>query len=165
MPIYEFYCRDCNTIFNFFSKTVNTSKKPKCPKCRTRTLKRQVSMFAFTGKAKQEDDSADLPFDEEKMGRAMEALAREAEGIDENNPRQAADMMRKLTEMTGVELGPQMQEALRRMEAGEDPEQVEADMGDLLEQEEPFLLPGQKGRRTGMVRNLPPQRDDTLYEL
>lgn len=95
----------------------------------------------------------------------MEALAREAEGIDENNPRQAADMMRKLTEMTGVELGPQMQEALRRMEAGEDPEQVEADMGDLLEEEEPFLLPGQKGRGLGAVRKAPPRRDDTLYEL
>ncbi|MGD2029649.1 MAG: zinc ribbon domain-containing protein, partial [Desulfobacterales bacterium] len=41
MPIYEFYCRDCNTIFNFFSKTINTTKKPKCPKCKTKTLTRQ----------------------------------------------------------------------------------------------------------------------------
>lgn len=165
MPIYEFYCRDCNTIFNFFSRTVNTSKKPKCPKCARRTLTRQVSVFAVTGRAKEDDGAGDLPFDEEKMGRAMEALAREAEGIDENNPRQAADMMRRLTEMTGIELGPQMQEALRRMEAGEDPEQVEADMGDLLEEEEPFLLPGQKGPRRGAGKKPPPQRDDTLYEL
>jgi hypothetical protein len=28
MPIYEFYCEDCHTIFNFFSKNVNTTKKP-----------------------------------------------------------------------------------------------------------------------------------------
>lgn len=165
MPIYEFYCSACNTIFNFFSRTVNTSKKPSCPKCKARTMSRQVSLFAVTGKAKEDDDAGELPFDEEKMGRAMEALAREAEGIDENNPRQAADMMRKLTEMTGVELGPQMQEALRRMEAGEDPEQVEADMGALLEEEEPFLLPGQKGPRIGAARKAPPRRDDTLYEL
>ena len=27
MPIYEFYCPDCNTLFNFFSRTINTSKK------------------------------------------------------------------------------------------------------------------------------------------
>lgn len=99
------------------------------------------------------------------MGRAMETLAREAERIDDNDPRQAADLMRKLTDMTGIEMGPQMQEALRRMEAGEDPEQVEAEMGDLLEEEEPFLLPGQKGRKTGRSAPAPPKRDDTLYEL
>jgi putative FmdB family regulatory protein len=56
MPIYEFYCNDCNTIFNFFSKTVNTSKKPKCPKCKAKTLSRQMSAFAFTGKATEDSD-------------------------------------------------------------------------------------------------------------
>ena len=35
--------------------------------------------------------------------------------------------MRKLTDVTGLKLGPGMEEALNRMEAGEDPEQVEAD--------------------------------------
>jgi len=34
MPIYEFYCEDCNTLFNFFSRTVNTDKQPPCPRCR-----------------------------------------------------------------------------------------------------------------------------------
>jgi len=24
MPIYEFYCRKCNTLYNFFSRSVNT---------------------------------------------------------------------------------------------------------------------------------------------
>ena len=64
MPIYEFYCEDCNTIFNFFSKTINTTKKPKCPKCKTQQLSRQMSAFAFTGKAKEDGDLDDLPFDE-----------------------------------------------------------------------------------------------------
>ena len=52
MPIYEFYCPDCNTLFNFFSRTVNTTKTPNCPKCNIRPLERQMSAFAFTGKAK-----------------------------------------------------------------------------------------------------------------
>ena len=41
--------------------------------------------------------------------------------------------MRKLTDMTGLELGDGMQEALKRMDAGEDPDAIEAEMGDLLE--------------------------------
>jgi len=164
MPIYEFYCEDCNTIFNFFSKTINTTKKPKCPKCKAKKLSRQMSAFSFTGKAKEDSDMDDLPFDESKMEKAMQMLAGEAENINEDDPRQAANLMRKLTDMTGLELGAGMQEALKRMEAGEDPDAIEAEMGDLLEGEEPFLLPEKKGK--GAAERRPaPQRDETLYDL
>jgi len=164
MPIYEFYCEDCNTIFNFFSKSVNTTKKPKCPACKVRTLSRQMSAFAFTGKAKEDGDMDDLPFDEGKMEKAMNMLAGEAENMNEDDPRQAANLMRKLTDMTGMELGPGMQEALKRMEAGEDPDAIEAEMGDLLEDEEPFLMPEKKVGTKGAKRAAP-RRDETLYDL
>lgn len=164
MPIYEFYCDDCNTIFNFFSKTVNTTKKPKCPKCKKKKLSRQMSAFSFTGKAKEDGDMDDLPLDEGKMEKAMQMLAGEAENINEDDPRQAANLMRKLTDMTGLELGAGMQEALKRMEAGEDPDAIEAEMGDLLEEEEPFLLPDKKGG-TGAKKRPAPQKDETLYDL
>ena len=164
MPIYEFYCEDCNTIFNFFSKTINTTKKPKCPKCKTRKLSRQMSAFSFTGKAKEDSDMDDLPFDESKMEKAMQMLAGEAENISEDDPRQAANLMRKLTDMTGLELGAGMQEALKRMEAGEDPDAIESEMGDLLEGEEPFMLPEKRGGKTAKKRPTP-QRDETLYDL
>ncbi|MDP4979524.1 MAG: zinc ribbon domain-containing protein [Desulfobacterales bacterium] len=164
MPIYEFYCEDCNTIFNFFSKTINTTKKPKCPKCKTKKLSRQMSAFSFTGKAKEDSDMDDLPFDEGKMEKAMQMLAGEAENINEDDPRQAANLMRKLTDMTGLELGTGMQEALKRMEAGEDPDAIEAEMGDLLEGEEPFLLPEKKGGLTAKKRPAP-HKDETLYDL
>ena len=72
--------------------------------------------------------------------------------------------MRKLTDMTGMELGPGMQEALKRMEAGEDPDAIEAEMGDLLEDEEPFLMPDKKGGKKGAKRAAP-KRDETLYDL
>ena len=106
----------------------------------------------------------DLPFDEHKMEKAMNMLAGEAEKINEDDPRQAANLMRKLTDMTGMELGPGMQEALKRMEAGEDPDAIEAEMGDLLEDEEPFLMPEKKG---GSAKNkkAQPLKDDTLYDL
>ncbi|MBW1842397.1 MAG: zinc ribbon domain-containing protein [Deltaproteobacteria bacterium] len=164
MPIYEFFCEDCNMIFNFFSKTVNTKKQPTCPKCKKKKLSRQVSLFAFTGKAREDGDLDDLPLDESKVEQAMNVLAREAENIDEEDPRQAANLMRKLSDMTGLKLGPSMDEALERMEKGEDPEQVEAEMGDMLEGEDPFILPGTKTK--GMKGKQPePTRDEALYDL
>lgn len=164
MPIYEFYCADCNTIYSFFSKSVNTDKKPKCPKCKVITLHRQMSPFAIAGRAKENDDMDDLPFDEGKMEQAMGLLAGEAEHINEEDPRQAANLMRKLTEMTGMKLGDGMQEALSRMEKGEDPDKIEAEMGDILENEDPFTLPGKKA--SGKTTRKPsPTRDDTLYDL
>ena len=48
MPIYEFYCKDCHTIFNFFSRTVNTEKQPACPKCARPELERKMSVFAIS---------------------------------------------------------------------------------------------------------------------
>ena len=82
--------------------------------------------------------------------------------MDENDPRQAANLMRKLTDMTGLNLGASMEEALQRMEAGEDPEQIEAEMGDLLEGEEPFNL---KEKSSKNLKSRPPQKDEKLYEL
>jgi hypothetical protein len=57
-----------------------------------------------------------------------------------------------------------MQEALKRMEAGEDPDAIEAEMGDLLEEDEPFALPEKKGAAKKMKRPAP-RRDETLYDL
>lgn len=163
MPIYEFYCENCNTLFNFFSRTVNTKKKPACPRCANPQLTRKVSLFAVTGRA-GENTMDDLPMDASKMEKAMEMMAREAEHMNEDDPRQAAKLMRKLTDMTGVGLGPGMEEALHRMERGEDPETIEAEMGGRMEDEEPFIIPGKKSSgRSG--KNLPPQKDDTLYDL
>ena len=162
MPIYEFYCKDCHWVFNFFSSTVNTEKQPMCPRCKKIKLQRQMSVFASPRAGDEEPDMGMPDMDETKMEEAMSMLAREAESVDEEDPRQAANLMRKLTDMTGLDLGPGMQEALSRMEAGEDPEQIEADMGDLLEQEEPFLMK-EKGTRT--LRKRPPRVDDKIYDL
>jgi putative FmdB family regulatory protein len=165
MPIYEFYCERCHMLFNFYSGSVNTDKRPQCPKCRKTTLDRRMSVFStLKRRGEEEGDEMDMPdLDEAKLEQAMNVLAREAEQMDEEDPRQAAQLMRKLTDMTGMELGPGFQEALSRMEAGEDPEQVEAEMGDLLENENPFEV---KKRSSQILRRmLPPKVDDTLYDL
>ena len=161
MPIYEFYCSKCNMIFNFFSKSVNTEKRPACPKCQKIGLERRMSVFA-TPQNRVEEDMPIPDLDESKVEKAMSLLAREAEHINEDDPRQAANLMRKLTDMTGLNLGPGMEEALTRMEAGEDPEKIEAEMGDILEGEEPF---GIKEKLLNVSKSLPPRVDDKLYEL
>jgi hypothetical protein len=117
-------------------------------------------MFACIGTADEHDDAAP-PFDEAGLSSAMDRLAGEAETLNEDDPRQAANLMRKFTEMAGVKLGDGMQEALRRMEAGEDPDSIDADIGDILEQEDPFA-PGTTGPKR---RRAEPARDEKLYEL
>ena len=104
MPIYEFLCRHCNTIFNFYSKTVNTQKQPCCPRC-SRILTRQVSLFACIDPSRKEGGAEDLPLDETKLEHAIGSLAAEAEHISEDSPRQAANLMRRFTDLTGVKLG------------------------------------------------------------
>lgn len=166
MPIYEFFCPDCNTLFSFFSRKVNTAARPLCPRCRKRKLERQVSLFAHTGRATEGGGADDLPVDDARMEKAMESLAAEAEGMNEDDPRQAARLMRRMSDMTGMEFGSGMSEALRRMESGEDPEKIEQDMGDVLEgEEEPFAAPGEESASRGGPRRPRPKRDETLYEM
>lgn len=166
MPIYEFYCKNCHTIYNFLSRTVNTEKIPDCPTCQSIKLQRKVSLFATISNRKDDGEAdADMPpIDEVQMEKAMGMLAQEAERMDEDDPRQAAMLMRKLSDATGLAMGPAMEEALSRMERGEDPDKIEEEMGDLLEGEEPFLLQ-EKGRGLKGYRKPPPNVDDTLYEL
>jgi putative FmdB family regulatory protein len=175
MPIYEFYCSSCHTVFNFLSKRINTNATPACPKCGKSTA-RKPSTFAMSKNrpepkagddAKGAGDSMMDPFanmDESQLESAMESLASEADGIDENDPRQAANVMRKLFDATGMPLGGGMQEALKRMESGEDPEKIEEDMGDLLEAD-PFGGEAPKKSTERRIPRRPATYDPQLYEM
>ncbi len=164
MPIYEFYCADCHTVFNFLSRTIETRKRPTCPRCERPHLERRASTFAVTS-GRAEQDPAELPagVDTERMERAMAGLAREAEGVADDDPKAMAGLMRRFYEGTGAAMGEGMSEALRRFEAGEDPETIEAEMGDVLEAEDPFEGHGPSLRRLG--RRSRPAVDPELYEL
>jgi putative FmdB family regulatory protein len=161
MPIYEFYCRDCNTIFNFFSRRIDTDTQPRCPDCGKADLERQVSMFSTIGKAREEDEQLG-GLDENKMEQALESLMRESEGINEDDPKQMASLMRKFSDRTGIDLGENMEEAISRMEQGEDPEQIEKDMGDLLDGDDISFASMQKKALSARAK---PRHDETLYDL
>lgn len=163
MPIYEFYCPECHMIFNFFSRRINTDKIPVCPKCKKVKLQRKMSIFSTSHNLKEEDASGLPDIEESKLEKAMGSLAKEVEHIDEERPEQAAKLVRKLTDMMGLKLGPGMEEAVRRMEKGEDPEKIEEELGDVIEGEEPFLF---QEKSKGISKyNRPPEVDETLYEL
>jgi putative FmdB family regulatory protein len=182
MPIYEFYCSRCHMIFNFFARTFETTKRPDCPRCGKKQLERRPSVFSIGKKAaaaekseggEEEDFEDDLPpgLDEEKLEKIFDDLADEVDSMDEEDPRQMARLMRKLGNSMGVQFGPAMEEAIRRLEAGEDPDQIEEDLGDALENEEPIFekpeKPGKKGARlkTLAKKLLPPRVDPNIYDL
>ncbi len=141
MPIYEFVCPKCRRIFSFLSKRVKPDRLPVCPKCGSRKLSRQVSRFA-TGKglkapAAKTEMSGDEPpmpdLDDPRVERAMREMERDMEHLDENNPRHMAHMMRKMKDLMPPGTMPkELDVAIKRLEAGEDPEKIEADMGDVL---------------------------------
>jgi putative FmdB family regulatory protein len=167
MPIYEFYCKKCHTIYKFFSKSVNTEKIPDCPRCKNIKLKREVSSFATisAGKGDTADGTDMPPIDEKKMEKAMAMLAGEADKINEDDPRQAAMLMRKISDVTGLTMGPGMEEALSRLERGEDPDKIEEEMGEILEEEEPFILETKGKKGSTKPKSKVVKRDETLYDL
>ena len=170
MPIYEFYCADCHTLFNFLARKPTTRKRPACPRCGLQKLQRKPSTFAISRGLSQPSTAEGMPdMDDERMERAMAEIAREAEQVDEEDPRQMGRLMRRLFDSTGMPLGSEMEEAIRRLESGEDPDKVEEQMGDLLGGEDGSLSAGTNGGGSGLKalrRKLtPPRVDKTLYEL
>ena len=100
--------------------------KISCPACKKDILQRKMSRFAMLkgGKSPEGEGMDDLPIDESKMESAMESLMSEAEGIDENDPKAAARLMRKLSEKTGLQYNESIENALTRLESGDDPEAI-----------------------------------------
>jgi putative FmdB family regulatory protein len=142
MPIHEFACPKCRVIFNFFSQRVSPKHLPKCPKCGSKKMSRQMSTFAMP-KGGKDSAEAEVPgigpegaspnMDDPRMLRAMSEMERDMAHLDENNPKHMAHMMRKMKDLMPPGTMPkEMEVAIKRLEAGEDPEKIEADMGDIL---------------------------------
>ncbi|MBM3822315.1 MAG: zinc ribbon domain-containing protein [Verrucomicrobia bacterium] len=146
MPIYEFACPRCRKIFSFLSKRINPDRTPSCPKCGSTRMDKQISRFAHLKgvsetpganmNADEEEASQEGPmpdFDDPRVQRVMGEMERDMEHLDENNPKHMAHMMRKMKELLPPGSAPkELDTAIKRLEAGEDPEKIEEDMGDVL---------------------------------
>ncbi|MED5407794.1 MAG: zinc ribbon domain-containing protein [Pseudomonadota bacterium] len=165
MPIYEFYCKDCHAIYSFFSRRVNTDSHPECPICGRSVLSRQVSMFSAPRNRDTEADDLPADLDEAGLERAMASMSQDLANLDEEDPRQAASVMRRLFDASGLRMGGTMDEAIQRLEAGEDPSKIEADLGDALQDGGLFRTTPRQLIDDIRRKHLPPRVDETLYEL
>jgi len=119
MPIYEYRCNGCRrrvTLLRTFSDT----STPRCPRCDSEDLIRLVSRVAVL---KSEESRLESLADPSSLA-----------GLDENDPRSIARWMRKMSDEMGEDMGPEFDEMVDRLEAGESPEDIESSMGELGEE-------------------------------
>lgn len=165
MPIYEYQCEQCRRVLSFLVRNVAAHKSPVCPKCGHPKMSRAISRFAAPKGGKEADTGpaaggpppasmppAGMPPGGGDIPPGMERLLSEAEGMDENDPRAMGRFMRKMAEQTGEPIPAEMDEVVRRLEAGEDPEKIEEQMGGML------------GDESGGGMGGPGGSDNTLYE-
>jgi len=140
MPIYEFYCSQNHKIYQFYAKTLAQGQiVPKCPDNPAFGMVKLLSKFAVTtsgkdGKRKtgnEENAGGGMPdaAEDPRMEAAFGAMEREFSGVDENDPRAMGRMMRRMAELTGEKMDGGMEEVVRKLEEGADPESLEDQMG------------------------------------
>jgi len=174
MPIYEFYCPANHRIYSFLARsTADAGRVPRCPDNPRWKLERLISPVAVLRRAKQPEPPAEAGAgeDDPRVERALAEMEREFAAVDSDNPdpRMLGRMMRRMAELTGQRMPGAFEEMTRRLEAGEDPDRLEAEFGDALEGIDEAAgadgdLPGERGG-SKLRRFLPARRDPTLYEL
>lgn len=161
MPIFEFICEDCKKVFNFLARNKEAANRhPSCPKCGGKRMRKLFSRFATVRRGQESSKGPEEAAgngrsgseEQARLEQAMMQMAGDFDRIDENDPRQMAALMRKLSDMTGEPIDPVTDEMIRRLEAGEDPEKIEEKMADAICDEGPM--------GGGM-----PSYDDGLYDM
>jgi putative FmdB family regulatory protein len=119
MPIYEYSCHDCGRRVSLLWRSYAEAgtRQAICPRCGGAHLTRLVSRVAVL---RSEDSQLDEIADSGEMA-----------GLDENDPKSLGRFMRKMAGEAGEDLGPEFDEVVGRLEAGEDPESIENSMPDL----------------------------------
>lgn len=117
MPSYEYRCLNCRRRFEIFMSYSDYGKKPiACPHCHSEKVQRKIGRIRVA----RSDESR------------MESLTGpdSLEGL-EDDPRAMGRMMRQMSGELGEEMGPEFNEVIGRLEAGQSPEQIEQDLPDL----------------------------------
>lgn len=180
MPIYEYYCPDNHTVYQFYAKTLAQGQRlPKCPDNPKFKMVKCISSFAVTKGGRSDEsppvdsDPGNEAGDDARMEAAMGAMEKEFANVDENDPRAMGRMMRRMAEMTGEKLDGEMEEVVRKLEEGADPESLEEQIGgdgpdygggDGGPGEHPDKPHREKRQRFKALRRPPARRDPKLYD-
>ena len=184
MPIFEFYSPDTGKIYSFFARTLKYSDKiPLCPDGKNHQMKKKLSSFSVSGSKTENDDNeiaevssqSEDPFAgmaADKVQGVMKELEGAMSGMDDNNPdpRQMGALMRKMCDLTGEKINGSMEEIVRKLEEGMDPQDLEDKMGEGLDfdenssKEEDFEGSDGIGNLITSKFNKV-RRDPTLYEF
>ena len=173
MPLYEFYCKPCHTVFTFRSARVDTVTVPSCPKC-GKALKREVSKFAhiIAGESKEQEhgDFSDADINGARMEEAASRLGDRLGALedDDADPREAVRVMRELADAGGLRFNKEVREAMARIESGEDPEKIDEEFGEVFDTENPFEGIDAAGATTGrswLRQFRGPARDPKWYDM
>jgi hypothetical protein len=184
MPIYEFYSPDTGKIYSFFARSLRYSDEiPLCPDGKNHKMQKKLSSFSVVGSQNNENENefaetssdAENPFAgmaPDKAESAMKELEGALGGIDDNNPdpRQMGALMRKMCDLTGEKMNGSMEEIVRKLEEGMDPQELEDKMGEGLDfdenssKEEDFEGSDGIGNLITSKFNKV-RRDPTLYEF
>lgn len=141
MPIYEYDCGECGRRVSLFFPSFGAVEartaagENRCPRCGSADLTRRMSRVrALRHTAAHVSMGAGLSDggggDDGDMPDEMAGMAAGLEGLDENDPKAVARWARQMKESMGEEMdmGPEFDRALDRIEAGEDPDRVMEDM-------------------------------------
>lgn len=123
MPVYEYRCQKCHRRFSVFWRSFSAIDENTviCKYCHSPEVQRLVSRVRVL---RSEDSRLEDMADPSAWG-----------GFDENDPKSMGRFMRKMVNEMGDEagdLGPEFDEVIDRLEAGQDPDQIEKEVPDLL---------------------------------
>ena len=117
MPTYQYRCLNCKKRFEIFlSYNEYGVKSVHCPHCESDQVERRIGRVRI---AKSEESRLDALTDPSGL-----------EGL-ENDPRALGKMMRKMGNEMGEDVGPEFNEVVDRLEAGQSPEDIEKAIPDL----------------------------------
>jgi putative FmdB family regulatory protein len=114
MPIYEYACQSCRRKSSLFVKGFSTTFVPRCQHCGSEEVRRLISRFAVVKSEQSREEGMDeSAFDD----------------LDENDPVSVARWSRRMKDELGEDMGPEFDEMLERMEAGETPDDMMGEEG------------------------------------
>jgi putative FmdB family regulatory protein len=124
MPDYEYRCKACRRRFSvFLTYKEYGEKKVVCPHCSSEQVERRIGRIRI---AKSEESRLENLADPSQL-----------EGLEED-PRSLGRMMRKMSSEMGEDLGPEFNEVIDRLEAGQSPEDIEESVPGLGESDGSF---------------------------